>query len=218
MSFQENTRVVVDALAANKIVPVLILNSVDDGLKMCETLVENGLPVAEVTFRTEAASQIIKEAGKRFPELFLGAGTVLNVDNLHRAIDSGAKFAVAPGLNPKVVTEAMKEDFPFAPGICTPSEIEQALDLGCTFIKFFPAEPAGGVKYIQSIVAPYKHLGIRVMPTGGITPAIVPDYLAVKEIIAIGGSWLGKAADITAGNWEKIAQGVRDAVKLAQNA
>ena len=214
MSFQEKSAAVVSALSEIKIVPVLVLNNVDEGLKMCEILAECGLPAAEITFRTTAAEAVIKAASARFPQLYLGAGTVLNIKDLHRAFDAGAKFAVAPGFNPNVVKEAIANDFVFAPGVCTPSEAEQAMELGCRFLKFFPAEAAGGVKMISSLIAPYKHLGIRFMPTGGVTTANVADYLAVKEIVAVGGTWLGKADQIAAGNWDAIHATVKAAVEL----
>lgn len=205
---------VIEKLSEIKIVPVLVLEDVRAGLKMCEVLVENGLPAAEVTFRTSAAEKIIREAAKEFPELYLGAGTILNTGDLHRAFDAGAKFAVAPGFNPTVIKEAVENDFAFAPGVCTPSEVEQAVELGCKFLKFFPAEAAGGVKMLKSIIAPYRHLGICFMPTGGVTSANAADYLAIKEVAAIGGTWLGKAEDIKAENWDAVAKAVKAAVEL----
>ena len=205
---------VIEKLSEIKIVPVLVLEDLRAGLKMCEVLVENGLPAAEVTFRTSAAEKIIREAAKEFPELYLGAGTILNTGDLHRAFDAGAKFAVAPGFNPTVIKEAVENDFAFAPGVCTPSEVEQAVELGCKFLKFFPAEAAGGVKMLKSIIAPYRHLGICFMPTGGVTSANAADYLAIKEVAAIGGTWLGKAEDIKAENWDAVAKAVKAAVEL----
>ena len=217
MSFKSNCDAVVAALSEIRIVPVLVLNDVDSGLKMCEVLSECGLPAAEITFRTEAAEAVIQAAAKRFPDLYLGAGTILNVADLHRAFNAGAKFAVAPGFNPTVVKEAISREWAFAPGVCTPSEAEQAMELGCRFLKFFPAEAAGGVKMIQSLIAPYKHLGIRFMPTGGVTTANVANYLAIKEIVAVGGTWLGKSSDIEAGNWDSIREAVRSAVELKKS-
>ena len=216
MSFALKSEQVMNELSRIRIVPVLVLNDVDSGLRMCEVLVECGLPAAEVTFRTQAAEAIIKEASKRFPNLYLGAGTILNVHDLKRAFDAGAKFAVAPGFNPTVVRAAVESDFAFAPGICTPSEIEQAHELGCKFLKFFPAEAAGGVKMLKSLIAPYKHLGIRFMPTGGVTTENVLNYLAIKEVVAVGGTWLGKADEIAAGNWDGIRATVKKAVELKE--
>ena len=217
MSFTENSAAVVTALREIRIVPVLVLNDVDSGLRMCEILMECGLPAAEITFRTSAAEAVIKEASKRFPELYLGAGTILNPVDLERAFYAGAKFAVAPGFNPTVVKAAIANDWAFAPGVCTPSEVEQAMELGCRFLKFFPAEAAGGVNMIKSLIAPYKHMGVQFMPTGGITTGNVADYLAIKEIVAVGGTWLGKTADIDSGKWDEIRNTVKAAVELKNN-
>lgn len=214
--FTANTANVVEKLNEIKIVPVLVLNDLESGLKMCEILVECGLPAAEITFRTQAAESIIKAASDRFPELYLGAGTILNTTDLDRAFNAGAKFAVAPGFNPTVVKAAVAKGYAFAPGICTPSELEQAHELGCKFLKFFPAEAAGGVPMLKSLIAPYKHLGICFMPTGGVTTANVMDYISLKEVVAVGGTWLGKADDIAAGNWDKIREVVKAAVALKE--
>ena len=196
---------IAEKLAQYKIIPVLVLNDVESGLKRCEMLCKNGLPVAEITFRTAAAEDVIKAVSKEFPEMFIGAGTILNVKDLHRAFNAGAKFAVAPGFNPTVVKEAMANNYTFAPGICTPSEIEQAYELGCNFLKFFPAEAAGGVKMLSSIAAPYKHLGIKFMPTGGVTIENAADWLALDVVAAAGGTWLNKADE----------EGIRKAAALA---
>lgn len=216
MSFSMVCDNVVAQLEKIRIVPVLVLDDLDSGLRMCEVLVECGLPAAEITFRTEAAASIIRAASERFPELYLGAGTILNVADLKRAFDSGAKFAVAPGFNPKIVRTAADSHFAFAPGVCTPSEAEQAMEFGCRFLKFFPAEAAGGTKMLKSLIAPYRHLGVRFMPTGGVTTANVMEYLAVKEVVAVGGTWLGKSDDIAAGNWDKIRETVKQAVALKE--
>ena len=216
MSFADNAKAVVDRLSQIRIVPVLVLEEETSGLKMCEVLLECGLPAAEITFRTTAAAGIIKKAAAMFPELYLGAGTILNTADLHRAFDAGAKFAVAPGFNPTVVKEAVANDYAFAPGVCTPSEIEQAMELGCKFLKFFPAEAAGGVNMLKSLIAPYKHLGVRFMPTGGVTTDNVKNYLALKEVAAVGGTWLGKADLIAAGEWGKISDTVRAAAEMVK--
>ena len=217
MSFQKNTQAAVEKLSAIKIVPVLVLNDVDSGLKMCEVLAECGLPAAEITFRTTAAEAVIKAAASRFPELYLGAGTILNTRDLHRAFDAGAKFAVAPGFNPTIVKEAVANGFAFAPGVCTPSEAEQAMEFGCRFLKFFPAEASGGVNFLKSLIAPYKHLGVRFMPTGGVSTGNVAEYLKLKEVVAVGGTWLGKSSDIESGNWDAIKAAVSAAVELSKN-
>lgn len=196
------------------IIPVLVLDDVDSGLRLCEALVAGGLKAAEITYRTKAAPEVIRAAKKRFPDLLLGAGTVLNATHLREAFDLGAAFAVAPGFNPAVVEAAAASGLAFSPGIATPSEIEQAYELGVRFMKFFPAEALGGVGMLKALIAPYRHLGISFMPTGGVTPANAPDYLAVPEIAAVGGTWLGKADDVRAGNWDKIEKDARDAMAM----
>ena len=182
-----------DTLKKIKIVPVLVAETVDAGLKSCETLCANGLPAAEITFRTAAAEGLIREAAKRFPEMTIGAGTVLNATDLHRAADAGARFAVAPGFNPTVVREALESGIDFIPGVLTPGEIEQALELGLRLLKFFPAEAAGGVNMLKALYAPYKHLGVSFMPTGGVKVANVEEYLACPAVAAVGGTWLNNA-------------------------
>jgi 2-dehydro-3-deoxyphosphogluconate aldolase/(4S)-4-hydroxy-2-oxoglutarate aldolase len=206
---------VVDALGKVKVVPVLAIEKVEDGIKMCEVLNDCGLKAAEITFRTKAAEGIIKEAAVQFPELVLGAGPVLNNEDLHKAFNAGAKFAVAPGFNPVVVEEAVKSGYPFFPGFCTPSELEQIMQFGIRMVKFFPAEAMGGVKMLANFIGPYKHMGIRVMPTGGVNTANLGDYLSIPQIACAGGTWVGKSADIEAGEWDKIAGIVKDAVELA---
>ena len=183
---------IVGQLEKIKIVPVLVLNSLDEGMAVCSDLYTHGLRAAEITFRTSAAEAVIREAGLRYPDMLLGAGTVLNVADLHRAFAAGAKFAVAPGFNSTVVKEARRCGFEFAPGVCTPSECEQAIEHGCTFLKFFPAEASGGTAMLKSLIAPYRHLGIRFMPTGGVKPENVRSYLDIPEVAAVGGTWLNK--------------------------
>ena len=215
-NFAEGQKNTAAALAGIRIVPVLALNSVEEGVRICEIFNKVGLPGAEITFRTAAAADVIKEVSQRFPDMLVGAGTVLNVYDLHRAFAAGAKFAGAPGFNPTVVKEAVRCGFAFSPGICTPSEVEQALELGCTMLKFFPAEAAGGVKMLNSIIAPYKHLGVKFMPTGGVTTANVESYLSIPQVAAVGGTWLGKSADIAAGNWDLIEETAVKAVEVAK--
>ncbi len=202
-----------EKIREKRIIPVAAIKSVDDGLKVCETLIGAGLPVIEVTFRTAAAEDVIKAVAKEFPEMLIGAGTILNVDDLKRAIDAGARFAVAPGTNPKVVGPAIDVEFPFYPGVCTPSDVECAVDLGCKVLKFFPAEAAGGVKLLKSLIGPYGHLGLSFCPTGGINSQNMLDYLALPQVFAIGGSWMVKQDLI--GDWDAMAATVREAVAAA---
>ncbi len=207
-----------EKLKAAGIIPVLVLEDVATGLKLCELLQKCGLTAAEITYRTKAAPDVIKEAKKRFPDLFLGAGTVLNSEHLNQAFDLGASFAVAPGFNPAIVKEAVEKNYAFCPGIATPSEVEQAYFLGIRMFKFFPAEALGGVAMIKNIIAPYKHLGVKFMPTGGVTAANAPEWLAVPEIACVGGTWLGKADDLKAGNWDKIEKDAKAAMEMLAKA
>ena len=198
------------------VVPVVAVESVDDGLRLCEALLDGGLPVAEITFRTQAAEAVIREAGKRFPDILLGAGTVLNVPDLQRAFGAGAKFAVAPGCNPMVVSAAVERGYAFSPGVCTPSDIERALELGVTELKFFPAEASGGVSMLKSMSAPYLHLGVQFCPTGGVNKGNMLDYLALPQVAFVGGSWLAKKDTIRAGDWGAITRLAGEAVEATR--
>lgn len=215
--FAEHCREAAGKLAGIGIVPVLVLRSGADALKLCEILVRHGLAGAEITFRTPEAADVIRTISTHFPELYLGAGTVLNAPDLHRAIECGAKFAVSPGLNPDVVKAAVKCGFPFAPGICTPSEIEQACSLGCRLLKFFPAEAAGGAAMLKAMSAPYRHLNLKFMPTGGITAANAADYLNLNCVCAAGGTYLCKEADLASGNWKAVEQRIAAAAGLIRS-
>ena len=205
-----------DSLRCHGVVPVIAVDTPDDGLRLCETLLKGGLPVAEITFRTNAAAETIKAASARFPELILGAGTVLTTDQVHKAVDAGAKFAVAPGCNPHIIQAAKDANLPFAPGICTPSDIERALEFGCKILKFFPAEASGGVKMLKALLGPYGHTGIQFCPTGGITPQNLADYLAIPQVAFAGGTWLAPKELVKAGHWAAIEEKVRDAVQLVK--
>ena len=199
-----------------KIVPVIAIDEVASAIPLADALIEGGLPLAEITFRTPAAAEVLKKLKQERPALLLGAGTVLNLENLHRAKECGAAFALAPGLNPVVVTEALKIGLPFAPGIATPSEVEQALSLGLKVVKFFPAGDFGGPRMLNSLSGPYAHTGIQFIPTGGVTMENLREYLAVKTVLAVGGTWIAKREDIQAGNWDKIRDNCRKAVELVQ--
>lgn len=207
----------VDRLHTTGIVPVTAVSSSDEALRICEALLAGGLPVIEVTFRTSAAANAIQTAVSRFPEMLVGAGTILSREDVNAARDAGAAFAVAPGLNSKVVEEAHKIALPFFPGVSTPSEIEGALQLGCTIQKLFPVEALGGMSYLKAISAPYVHTGIRFMPTGGVNLRNLADYLEFPSVIAVGGTWIAPPDLITNGAWPTIGELVREAVALVQS-
>jgi 2-dehydro-3-deoxyphosphogluconate aldolase/(4S)-4-hydroxy-2-oxoglutarate aldolase len=187
-----------------RIVPVIAIEDADSALPLADALLEGGLPVAEITFRTEAAARVITKISKERPDVLVGAGTILTIDNLKKAIDCGAIFGVAPGFNPKIVEASLKMNFPFSPGIMTPTDIEGALALGVKVLKFFPAEAAGGIKMLKSLAAPYAHLGVRFIPTGGINLEILNNYLSIPQVLAVGGTWIAKAEDINKKNWKQI--------------
>jgi 2-dehydro-3-deoxyphosphogluconate aldolase/(4S)-4-hydroxy-2-oxoglutarate aldolase len=212
--YQNEVANVVELLKEVQIIPVLAIEKVEDGIKVCEILNNCGLKAAEITFRTAAAEEIIREASKQFPELLIGAGTILNVDDLHTAFEAGARFGVAPGFNPTVVKAAVKSGYAFFPGISCPSHVEQAYELGVKVMKFFPAEAAGGLPMLKSIIAPYRHLGIQFMPTGGIKPDNVMNYLEIPEVIGAGGTWLATTAEMSNGDWDKIEEKINAAVKM----
>ena len=196
------------------IIPVVVLDDPKDAAELGKALCENGLPCAEVTFRTAAAEETIRVMSKEFPDMLVGAGTVLTKEQVDRAIDAGAKFIVSPGLNPKIVQYCLDKSIPITPGTQTPSEMEQALELGLKVVKFFPAEPAGGLAMIKAVAAPYVDL--KFMPTGGINAKNVRDYLAYNKIIACGGSWMVKKDLITGGKWDELGKLVKEAADIVK--
>lgn len=198
------------------IIPVVVLNKTSDAEPLAESLIKGGLPCAEVTFRTDAAEESIRAIAKKFPEMFVGAGTVLTTEQADRAVDAGAKFIVSPGLNPKVVEHCLKKNYPITPGIMTPSELEIALGFGLDVVKFFPAENAGGLKMIKAISAPYTMM--KFMPTGGINTTNVRDYLACDKILACGGSWMVKGDLINAGDFAKIQELTKEAATIVKES
>ena len=204
---------VFERLASMRIVPVIVINDIAKAVTLAKALCDGGLPCAEVTFRTAQAADAIRAITKALPEMLVGAGTVLTPAQVDEAMDAGAKFMVAPGLNPETVRHCQAKGVPMLPGVITPSEIEQALSLGLDTLKFFPAEAAGGVNMLKSLSAPYG--AVRFVPTGGLTPANLSQYLAIKSVMACGGSWMVKDDLITSGDFDKIIELTREAVKLA---
>ena len=196
------------------IVPVVVLDREEDALPLAEALVKGGLPCAEVTFRTAAAEGAIRKMAKAYPDMIIGAGTVLTTEQADRAIDAGAKFIVSPGFNPKVTEYVLKKGVPMTPGVCTPTEIEAALQFDLDVLKFFPAEPAGGLKMIKALAAPY--VGVSFMPTGGISAANVREYLAYNRIVACGGSWMVSGKLVKEGQFGEIEKLVREAADIVK--
>ncbi|QFI40026.1 bifunctional 4-hydroxy-2-oxoglutarate aldolase/2-dehydro-3-deoxy-phosphogluconate aldolase [Moritella marina ATCC 15381] len=204
----------IDQLAALAVMPVIQIENADDAVKLVEVLSENGLPAAEITFRSAAAGESIRRIRAAFPDVILCAGTVLTITQVDEAVSAGADFIISPGFNPTTVNYCIKNGIKIIPGINNPSQIEQALELGIKVVKFFPAEASGGVNMVKALVGPYSQ--IKLMPTGGIKPSNVMDYLAVPQVVACGGSWIATTADIANNNWDTIAKSVRDTCQLVQ--
>ena len=205
-----------DALYSLGVVPVVAIEDASHALPLADALIAGGLPVAEITFRTAAGADVIEIIARERPEMLIGAGTVLSPEQAKRARACGAQFAVAPGLNPDVVRAAFDEELPFFPGVMTPSDVECALSLGCRQLKFFPAGPAGGVPMLKALTAPYKHMGVKFMPTGGVTLENLADYLAVESVTAVGGTWIAATAAIRAGDWSGITERARAAAEVVR--
>lgn len=198
----------------NAVVPVVVLDDAKDALPLAKALVEGGLPCAEVTFRTEVAEESIRQMAQAYPEMLLGAGTVLTIEQVDRAVKAGAQFIVSPGFDPEIVDHCLERDIPIFPGCITPSEVAQASKRGLKVVKFFPAQQAGGLSMIKALAAPYTQL--KFMPTGGIGPANVCEYLANPKILCCGGSWMVKSNLIHDKAFEQIKELVKEAVDLAK--
>lgn len=194
------------------IVPVIVLEDAKDAAPLAKALCEGGLPCAEVTFRTAAAEESIRIMAKEFPEMLVGAGTVLTTEQADRAVGAGAKFVVSPGLNPKIVKYCLEKNIPVIPGCANPSDVECAIELGLDAVKFFPAEQAGGLNMIKAMAAPYT--GMKFMPTGGINEKNILSYLDFPKILACGGSFMVSTDLIKAGEFDKIKKLTQDAVQL----
>jgi 2-dehydro-3-deoxyphosphogluconate aldolase/(4S)-4-hydroxy-2-oxoglutarate aldolase len=205
---------VVDRLAQLKVVPVIVIDDPLAASPLAGALADGGLPCAEVTFRTAAASEALRRMRDAAPDLLLGAGTVLSVAQAREARTAGATFIVAPGFSPAVVDHCLEHGMPVFPGVCTPTDIEAALAKGLTTVKFFPAEPIGGIKYLKAIAAPYTMM--RFIPTGGINAENLRSYLAFDRVIACGGSWMAPAEWISAKTFERIREETALAVRAAQ--
>lgn len=204
---------ILDRLALLKIIPIVVMDKAEHAATFGDVLATGGLPVAEVTFRTPAAEQSVRTLARR-GDLLVGAGTILTTEQADRAIDAGAQFLVAPGTNPKVVEHAVKRGIPMLPGVATPSEIELAMSVGAAALKFFPAETMGGVAALKALAGPYSDA--RFVPTGGITPELLPRYLALKQVVACGGSWMAPREFLREGRFDAIAALIGDAVQLLE--
>ncbi len=203
---------VLEKISKIGIVPVVKIDREKDAVPLAQALCNGGLPCAEVTFRTDAAAEAIKAMTESFPQMCVGAGTVLNAAQVDAAIQAGAQFIVSPGLNPNTVKYCISKNIPVTPGVSSPSEIEQAIELGLDVVKFFPAEQSGGLAKIKAMAAPYVNM--KFMPTGGISAKNLTTYLDFNKIIACGGSWMVPGDLINAGEWDKIEELTREAVQI----
>ena len=208
---------VVEKISKYKIVPVIAIDNPDHALPLADALSAGGLPLIEITFRTAAAAEVIATLRKQRPDMLLGAGTILTIADLKTAIDAGAQFAVAPGINTNITKEAQRNDLPFMPGIMTPTDIETGLSLGIRYFKFFPAEAAGGTKYLSSISAPYLHKNIKFIPTGGLNTSNLPEYLKMRSVMAVGGTWIARAETINSANWSEITSNCHAALNIVNS-
>ena len=203
---------VLEKIGRLKILPVIKIKDVQKAVPLAEALVRGGLPAAEITFRTSCAAEAIKLITATFPEMLVGAGTVLTVEQVDAAVRAGAKFIVSPGLNPKVVGYCVERDIPVVPGVVTPGEIETALSFGLEVVKFFPAEAYGGVKTIKALSAPYGM--IKFMPTGGVNGDNIKSYLSCPSVLACGGSFMVKDSLIEEGNFDEITRLTGNAMSI----
>lgn len=198
------------------VVPVVVLDDADDAAPLAEALIKGGLPCAEVTFRTEAAEESIRIMNKKYPDMLVGAGTVLTTEQVDRAVAASAKFIVSPGFDPEIVDYCLEKKIPVFPGCISPSEVAQAVKRGLKVVKFFPAEQAGGLAMLKAMAAPYTML--KFMPTGGINTKNLKEYLGFSKILCCGGSWMVKGDMIKNKEFDKITEMTKEAVELAAAA
>ncbi|MEA5108767.1 MAG: bifunctional 4-hydroxy-2-oxoglutarate aldolase/2-dehydro-3-deoxy-phosphogluconate aldolase [Sphaerochaeta associata] len=203
-----------DRVIRSGIIAVLELERIEDAVPVTDALLAGGVSAIELTLRTPAALGSIGAIARNRPEMTIGVGTVLFVEQVKQIIDAGAHFAVAPGFNPLIVDEAKRLGIPFSPGIVTPSELEGALSKGCRLLKFFPAEPSGGVEYLKSMNNPYAYLGLSYIPLGGVNLANLPQYAAMKEVVAIGGTWISQRKLINEHAWDEITSRAKEAKRV----
>lgn len=205
----------IERIARQPVLPVIVIDDAERAVPLAEALVAGGMTSMEITFRTKAAAESIRRIRTALPELCVGAGTLLTRQNALDALDAGVEFGLAPDLCEEVVQTFSDAGKLFLPGVMTPTEIGRAARLGCRFIKFFPAETAGGASALKAMHAPFKHLGIKFCPTGGVSPSNMEKYLSLPEVFAVGGSWIASREQIANAEWDAISQQARDALTLA---
>ena len=204
----------IDSLLQQRLVCVAVIEKTDDAVPLTEALLAGGLNCIEVTFRTAGAAESIARIRKHLPNAIVGAGTLLTADQVKQAVDAGAQFGVSPGLSEAVSKAAHENKFPLFPGVITPGEIMRALELGWKHLKFFPAETFGGVNALKALIGPFGQTGVKFIPTGGITAATLPNYLAIPQVAAVGGSWMAEKKLVAEKDWAKITAFTAEAMKV----
>lgn len=204
-----------ELFSAGPVVPVIVITQIEQALPLAKALLDGGINVMEVTLRTDCGLQAIRDIAEAYPESLIGAGTVINVEQLHQVTEAGAKFAISPGATASLLNAGQQGRIPFIPGVVSPSELMMAQEHGYDHFKFFPAEANGGVKALKALGAPFQ--GIKICPTGGISLNNAPDYLALDIVDCIGGSWIVPVDLVEAGEWNKITQLCKEAVSVLAN-
>ncbi len=204
-----------EKMEQNPIVAGFSIHDIDDAVPITEALLEGGIRVIELTLRTPSSIHGLKRITESFPEVIAGVGTILQKQQVEQAVEAGADFGVAPGLNAAIVKTATEHGLPFAPGIVSPSDLELAIELGCGFVKFFPAEASGGTPYLKSLATPYRHLGIKYFPLGGINQDNMNKYLSCDDVLTIGGSWIVKQELVERKQWHEITARAKAASQKA---
>jgi len=211
MAFSESLQT---ELYRKGVIAVLMLDSVEDAVPVAQALLAGGVSSMELTLRTPVAMEALRRLRAEVPDMMIGVGTILTPQQVAEVKDAGAAFGVAPGMNPRVVAEAQRLGLPFAPGVCTPTDIELALEKGCKLMKFFPSEPSGGLAYLRAISAPFAHLGVKYIPLGGVGAANAELYLNEPVVQALGGSWLAPRELIQKGDWQRITQNALEVMAM----
>jgi len=207
-----------ESFLKQRLVCVAVIDKADDAVPLANALLAGGLNCIEVTFRTAGAAESIMAIRDKVPKITVGAGTLLTAEQVRKAIDAGAQFGVSPGLSESVMQVANQRDFPIFPGVITPTEVMAALDLGARHLKFFPSETFGGVNALKALAGPFGHTGVKFIPTGGINAASLPNYLAVPQVAAIGGSWMAERKLVADKAWDKITALTAEAMKVIAQA
>ena len=203
-----------DTIHESGVIAVLVFDEAENAVPLARALLEGHVNMMELTLRTPAAMDALKEIKANVPEMIVGIGTILNPDQVQEVHEAGAVFGVAPGLNPNVVQAAQKVGLPFYPGVATPSDIEKAVELGCSILKFFPAEPSGGLGYLKSMAGPYAHLDLKYIPLGGVNASNISNYLESPLVLGVGGSWIATRQLIHNQDWKTITQNALEATQI----